>query len=73
MLINPAALTEIRERSGFTKAQFASAVAISPSYLTEIEKGDKTGVSPAVIKRMADTLKCPVAALIQNPAAVEAV
>jgi transcriptional regulator with XRE-family HTH domain len=64
--INPAALTEIRERSGFSKASFASLVGIAPSYLTEIEQGKKPG-GPEVIKRMADALKCPIAALIRDP------
>lgn len=67
MQINPAALTEIRERTGYTKAQFASLVAISPSYLTEIENGTKKGVKPDVIKRMAEALRCPIAALIGGP------
>lgn len=63
MQVNPSALTEIRERSGYKKSAFASLVGISPSYLTEMEKGDKPG-SAEVIKRMADALRCPMAALI---------
>ncbi len=41
MQVNPSALTEIRERSGYKKSAFASLVGISPSYLTEMEKGDQ--------------------------------
>ena len=66
MQVNPAALTAIRERSGYKKSKFASLVGISPSYLTEMEKGDKPG-SADVIKRMADALSCPLAALIRMP------
>lgn len=66
--INPAALTEIRQRSGFSKAAFASEVGIAPSYLTEIEQGKKPG-SADVIKRMAGVLKCPIAAIIRDPQA----
>jgi transcriptional regulator with XRE-family HTH domain len=66
--INPEALTEIRERSGYTKATFAGMVGIAPSYLTEIEQGKKPGTAH-VIKRMAAALKCPVGALIRDPAA----
>jgi transcriptional regulator with XRE-family HTH domain len=66
--INPSALTEIRERTGYSKAAFASLVGIAPSYLTELEQGKKPG-SPSVIKRMADALKCPVTAIICDPAA----
>lgn len=70
--INYPALTEIRERSGFSKSEFALAAAISRSYLTEIEKGRKTGVSPAVIRRMSEVLKCPITALIRGPEQAEA-
>lgn len=70
--VNPAALTAIRERSGYKKSTFASLVGISPSYLTEMEKGDKPG-SADVIKRMADALRCPVAALICHPDGAEKV
>jgi len=71
MQVNPSALTEIRERSGYKKSTFASLVGISPSYLTEMEKGDKPG-SADVIKRMADALVCPLAALICVPETTKA-
>lgn len=71
MRVNPAALTAIRERSGYKKAQLASMVGISPGYLTELEQGKKPG-SPDVIKRIADALSCPIAALIERPAEVGA-
>lgn len=66
MQINPEALTEIRKRSGYNKATLSSLAGIAPSYLTEMEKGDKPG-SPAVIKKLADALKCPIPALIRVP------
>lgn len=66
--IHPAALTEIRERSGYSKAALCSLAGIAPSYLTEMEKGDKPG-SATVIRKLADALKCPVAAIILDPAA----
>lgn len=69
MVLNPAALTAIRERSGYSKAALASKARIAPSYLTEMEQGKKPG-SEKVIKAMAEALKCPVAALIQTPQAV---
>lgn len=63
MQVNPAALTAIRELSGYKKAKLASLAGISPSYLTEMEKGDKPG-SPEVIKKLSDALGCELAALI---------
>jgi transcriptional regulator with XRE-family HTH domain len=65
---NGHAIAEIMERSGYRRAQFASEVGITPSYLTMILKGDKPG-SPDVLKRMAEVLKCPVTALIRDPEA----
>ena len=67
MKLNAAALTQIRERSGYSKAAFARQCGISASYLTELEKGDKANAGPEVIKRMAEVLKCPLVALIANP------
>lgn len=64
--VNPAALSEIIERTGYRKSVFASEVGISPSYLTEMTKGSKPG-SPDVIKRMAAVLRCPMSALIKDP------
>lgn len=61
--MNPAALTSIRELSGLKKSALASKAGISPSYLTEMEKGDKPG-SPEVIKKLADAMGQPIAALI---------
>jgi transcriptional regulator with XRE-family HTH domain len=73
MEVNGAALTEIIERSGYrTQAEFASRVAITPSYLSELMRGLKPG-SPEVIKRMARELRCPVTAIIKDPDAAEAV
>lgn len=66
MRINPSALTEIRERSGFSKADLCREAGIAPSYLTEMEQGGKPG-SPKVIKQLAEALKCPISALICEP------
>jgi len=59
-------LTSIRELAGYKKSALASLAGISPSYLTEMEKGDKPG-SPEVIKKLADALGQPVASLICVP------
>lgn len=66
MQVNPAALTALREHAGYKKSKFASLVGISPSYLTEMEKGDKPG-SAEVIKKMAEALCVPTAAIMRMP------
>ncbi|MBE3581885.1 MAG: transcriptional regulator [Thermoanaerobacteraceae bacterium] len=52
----------LREKAGLSLTQFASKVNISPSYLSEIERGN---VYPAVdtIKRLAEGLKVPLSVL----------
>lgn len=63
MVINRYALTELREARGLTKRELAALAGISPSYLTELEKGDKPG-SSKVIQRLADVLKINQLAII---------
>lgn len=52
----------LRERGGLSLSQFAAQVRISPSYLSEIERGN---VYPAVdtIKKLAEALKVPLSTL----------
>ncbi|GFN22469.1 transcriptional regulator [Thermanaeromonas sp. C210] len=52
----------LREKAGLSLTQFASKVNISPSYLSEIERGN---VYPALdtIKRLAEGLKVPLSVL----------
>lgn len=60
--LNPAALREIRQLAGITQTELATRAGIHPRTLTNIELG-KHGVSPAVIRKLADGLKCSVDAI----------
>lgn len=71
MRINHEALRALRERSGYTISGFASEAGIDRSHLSNIEAGRRQA-SPDAIRRMAETLKVPVTALIADPAAVVA-
>lgn len=59
---DPAALAWARKSAGWRQAQLAREVGISPSLLCEAEKGTR-GLHPAVMKRLAETLRCPVSVL----------
>lgn len=60
------ALTELRKARGLTKKQLCGLASLSPSYLTELEAGDKPG-SPQIVHRLADALAVDPLALL-NPA-----
>ena len=75
-MIHRHALTEIREARGLTKKQLCDLARdpktgkpLAPSYLTEIEAGDKPG-TPQIAKRLADALAVNPLALL-NPVAAE--
>jgi transcriptional regulator with XRE-family HTH domain len=54
----PESVTWAREQAGLTQKQLAGLVGISPSLMSEIEKGTRNA-TPPVIKRMAVALNCP--------------
>lgn len=66
MRINRFALSELRERSGLTKSQFARALDCGPPHITDIEAG-RRHPSPDLARRMADVLKVPLVAILANP------
>lgn len=59
---NGAAIRALREAHGWRVSKFAVAVGISHSYLCNIEAGRKKA-GPDVIRRIADTLDVPLAAV----------
>jgi transcriptional regulator with XRE-family HTH domain len=65
--INGAALREIRALTGLSGRELARRAGISETTVTNIER-DKHGVSPAVMRRLADALGVSVEA-ISSPAA----
>jgi transcriptional regulator with XRE-family HTH domain len=63
MRVNPEALRALRERTGFSIADFAGEVGTVPSHISNIEAG-RRGASPDAIRRMAQVLKVPMSALL---------
>lgn len=63
MKINPEALRALRLKDGWSVAGLASKVGVEPSHLSNVE-GGRRGLSPAAIKRIADTLVIPISALL---------
>lgn len=68
--INGAALREIRSLTGLSGRELARRTGISETTVTNIEHG-KHGVSPAVLRRLADALGVSVEA-ISSPVAESA-
>lgn len=62
MNTNGAAVRALREAHGWRVSKFATAARISSSYLSNIEAGRKQA-SPEVLRRIADTLGIPLAAI----------
>lgn len=60
-----ATLRAIREAQGWSADKFANAVPKSRSHIANVEAGRKQP-TPALIKRFANLLKVPVAALISD-------
>lgn len=63
MQINGAALQAIREAQGFSKSAFAVQAEISLPYLRDLESGRRKGSNPAIVKRCAEALHVPTAAI----------
>lgn len=59
---NGAAVRALREAYGWQATKFAAAVGISRGYLCNVE-AQRRQVSPSVLRRMADVLGVPLAAI----------
>lgn len=66
MRVNGAALREIRERSGVSVTDLATAAEIKQSHLSNIEAG-RRNASDDVIVKLARELKVPLPAIIACP------
>lgn len=58
----PEAVTWAREKAGLTQTQVATALGVSLSLVSEIEKGTRNA-TPANLLRLAAILNCPVVVL----------
>jgi len=63
MNLNRAALVVIRERSGLSKTALAERAGVDRTLVHRIENGERNA-TPAVIRKLADALDCPLLALI---------
>jgi len=63
MNLNRAALVVIRERSGLSKNALAERAGVDRTLVHRIENGERNA-TPAVIRKLADALDCPLLALI---------
>lgn len=63
MDLNAAALTSFRQLNGLSQAELARRSKVSQGFISELESGTKTQASPAIIKKLADALNIPLAAI----------
>lgn len=63
---NPGAVTVARVTAGLEQRELADKIGISPSYMSEIEKGTRS-VKPATLVAIAEHCGCEVEKLV-NPA-----
>jgi transcriptional regulator with XRE-family HTH domain len=66
--VNPEALRSLRLKDGYSVADFARRIGITPGHLSNIEAG-RRGCAPAVVKKMAETLVVPISALLWHEVA----
>jgi transcriptional regulator with XRE-family HTH domain len=67
--MNPATLTALRILAGYSQAELARRSGVSQGHISELERGDKKA-SPKTVKKLAEGLNVPMAALF-GPAAGE--
>jgi transcriptional regulator with XRE-family HTH domain len=61
--LNRDALIVIRTRTGHSKASLADAAGVDRTLITRIENGERKA-TPAVMRKLADALDCPLHALM---------
>jgi transcriptional regulator with XRE-family HTH domain len=67
VIFNRFAQTAIREARQISKAELATASEQAPSYITQLEKGDRERPSITAIRRLADALECDPRAFYVEP------
>lgn len=68
--INPIALAVIRVLAGYSQAELSRQSNVSQSHISGLESGDKVA-SPLMLRKLADALGVPAAALLKNPSPAE--
>lgn len=67
--LNRPALIEIRTRSGLSKTALAELAGIDRTLVHRLENGERRA-TPAVLRKLADALQCPLMALLGPAEAV---
>lgn len=62
MKLNPEALRVIRERTGLTKSELATAAGVDRTLVTRLENGERKA-TPSVIAKLAAALQCSQTAI----------
>jgi transcriptional regulator with XRE-family HTH domain len=68
--VNPVSLAVTRTLAGLSQAGLSRATGISQGYISGIEAGDKHA-TPEMLKKLADGIGVPIAALITDPTAAQ--
>jgi transcriptional regulator with XRE-family HTH domain len=58
-------LRRLRKEKDLTQVEFAKKAKLTQSYLAELERGDKTNPSLAILQRLAKALGLPIANLLR--------
>lgn len=66
VLLNPVSLAVIRVLAGLSQAALSRQSGVSQGHISGIESGDKIA-SPEMLKKLADALGIPIAALLTDP------
>ena len=70
MEINPASLKAIRELNGLSQAELSRTSGVAQGHISGIEAGQKAA-APKTIRKLADALRVPVAAITSAPSTSE--
>lgn len=69
--IDPNALRTARQDAGLTQGQLAELVELSPQYISMLERGDRSTLSPGAFRRLCDILRVRTTELRAPAANVE--
>lgn len=51
-------IERIRIEAGLSQGELAEAIGVSPSYISDIERGDRSDIKTSTVRRIANALGC---------------
>lgn len=51
-------IERIRIEAGLSQGELAQAIGVSPSYISDIERGDRSDIKTSTVRRIANALGC---------------